>query len=476
MIMSELQLLAALVRKGEVSAVELVGGVLSRIEQADEQLNAIVHVDADGAMRAAADVDRRLASGEDLGPLAGIPFGVKDLDDAAGMPTARGSRWFVDRPPVARDDIHVARLRRAGAIPIAKTATPEFGSAAITSSLVHGVTRNPWALSRTPGGSSGGTAAAVAMGMIPFGTASDGGGSIRSPAGFCGLPGLRPTYGRVATFASTHVAQNAVNFALATSAVDTALLLDICAGPDLFDRTSLPSPDVRYLDAVESLPTAGLRVAYSPCFGFGPVEREVGEVVTAALDQLVQSAGLQRVDLDVELPFFFETYSKLEGVDRWVDLPDGLWPERAGELGPELQAGWASGHRARLPQLGAVYTARRALEHQVAHLFTEIDVLVTPTTGVAAFAAEGPLPELIDGQTVHPFVGLAQPILASVCNLPAMSLPAGLTSDGRPVGLQVIAHRFREDVCLRLAQLLEEATGRAVPPDHLGPFDSAMAR
>jgi aspartyl-tRNA(Asn)/glutamyl-tRNA(Gln) amidotransferase subunit A len=277
----------------------------------------------------------------------------------------------------------------------------------------------------------------------------------------------------VATFASTHVAQNAVNFALATSTVDTALLLDICAGPDLFDRTSLPVPDVSYLDAVRSLPTDGLRVAYSPCFGFGPIEREVGEVVTAALDRLVQIAGLNRADIDVELPFFFETYSKLEGVDRWIDLPDGLWPDRADELGPELQAGWESGHRARLPQLGAVYTARRALEHQVAALFTEIDVLVTPTTGVAAFAAEGPLPDSINGQTVHQFVGLAQPILASICNLPAMSLPAGSTSDGRPVGLQVIAHRFREDVCLRLAQLLEEATGQARPPGHLGAFGGA---
>jgi Asp-tRNA(Asn)/Glu-tRNA(Gln) amidotransferase A subunit family amidase len=216
---------ARLVRTGEMSARELLEQCIVAIDRHHPALNAWAHLDLDGARRAAADVDRLVAAGraDDLGPLAGVPFGVKDLEDCAGMPTTRGSRWYLGGPPAARDDMHVARLRAAGAIPIGKTTTPEFGAWAYTASPALGVTRNPWNVERTPGGSSGGSSAAVSAGMVPFCTASDGGGSIRTPAAFTGLPGLKPTYGRVPTFGVTHIAQNAVNFALATTVADTAL-------------------------------------------------------------------------------------------------------------------------------------------------------------------------------------------------------------------------------------------------------------
>ena len=171
-----------------------------------------------------------------------MPFGVKDLEDCAGMPTTQGSRWYAKDPPKSSDSIHVGRLRRAGAIPIGKTATPEFGAWAYTASPLLGVTRNPWDPTRTPGGSSGGSSAAVSSGMVPFATASDGGGSIRTPASFTGLVGLKNTYGRIPTFGSTHLAQNSVIGALTTSVRDTALVLDVMAGPDNRDRTSLPAP------------------------------------------------------------------------------------------------------------------------------------------------------------------------------------------------------------------------------------------
>jgi len=189
---------ARLIRAGRLSSEELTAACLDAIERANPDLNAFVYVDPEAALGAARAVDATVRGGrlDELGPLAGVPFGVKDLEDCAGMPTTQGSRWFADDPVKTSDSIHVGRLKDAGAIPVGKTATPEFGAWAYTASPLLGVTRNPWDHSRTPGGSSGGTAAAVSAGMVPFGTASDGGGSIRTPASFTGLVGLRCTLRR----------------------------------------------------------------------------------------------------------------------------------------------------------------------------------------------------------------------------------------------------------------------------------------
>src|ERR1039458_10048537 len=243
---------AVLVRVGDLSAEELTRMCLENIEAENPALNAFVFVDEEHAITSAKEVDRAIREGRsnELGPLAGVPFGVKDLEDCAGMPTTLGSRWFADGPSKSSDSIHVGRLRRAGAIPVGKTATPEFGAWAYTASPLLGVTRNPWDLGRTPGGSSGGSSAAVSSGMVPFATASDGGGSIRTPAAFTGLVGLRACYGRVPTFGDTHLAQNAVVGSVTTTVADTALLLDVMAGPDGRDRTCLPSPVGSYVEAL----------------------------------------------------------------------------------------------------------------------------------------------------------------------------------------------------------------------------------
>lgn len=448
---------AASIRDGRMSAVDLVERSLAAIEISNVELNAFVCLDPARALEAATEVDRSIAVGHLPGPLAGVPFGVKDLDDAAGMPTTKGSRWFAGTGNAARDSLHVARLRAAGAIPVGKTAVPEFGSSAYTASAVHGVTHNPWDLSRTPGGSSGGSAAAVSAGLVPFCTASDGGGSIRTPAAFTGLPGLRPTYGRIPTFGETHVGQNAVVFALATTIADTALLLDICAGPDPRDRTCLPAPTMLYRKAIEDFPVNGLRAALSLDLGFAAVETEIADLVTAAYGDLVGSADLRTVSVPVALEDFFDVYSKIEGVDRWIDLPEGLWPDRADELTPALQKGWESGARATLPKLARVYTERRRLEQQTAALFDEFDVLVTPSASYGAFPADGPMPTTINNLEVTPFTGVAFPVLASLCNLPAITVPIGLTCNGLPVGMQIIGRQHNEHVCLRLARLFEQA-------------------
>jgi aspartyl-tRNA(Asn)/glutamyl-tRNA(Gln) amidotransferase subunit A len=447
---------ARLIRTGQVSAAELVAGCIARLDATEPVLNAWCHVDRDGALAAAAAVDRRIAAGDDtLGPLAGVPFGVKDLEDCAGMPTSKGSRWFLGGPPATRDDLHVARFRAAGAIPLGKTTTPEFGAWGYTASPALGVTRNPWDPSRTPGGSSGGTAATVTAGVVPFGTASDGGGSIRGPAASCGLPGLKPGYGRVPTYGVTRGAQNAVNFAIATTVADTALLLDIAAGPDLADRTCLPPPPGRYLDAIDTLAVAGLRVAWSADLGFAVVDPDVVTVTRAAADALIAAAGLLEIDQAVRFEDYIGLYVHVEAADMFVDVPEG-WADRLDELDPLVAGGWAKARHVTLPTFARVERRRRALEEQIARLFEGIDVLLTPTNPCPPFAAEGPMPTEIAGVATHAGMAAILTMLANLGNLPAMSVPAGLSRDGLPLGLMITVPRHREDLALRLARIVEE--------------------
>jgi aspartyl-tRNA(Asn)/glutamyl-tRNA(Gln) amidotransferase subunit A len=382
------------------------------------------------------------------------------------MPTTRGSRWFSNNPAATADDIHVARLRAAGAIPVGKTTAPEFGTWAYTASPMFGVTRNPWNLQRTPGGSSGGSAAALAAGCLPFATASDGGGSIRTPAAFCGLPGLKASYGRIPGIGITSLSQNAVVGALATTITDTALLLDIMSGPDRRDRTCLPAPTTNYSHAIEVLDVAGLRVGWSADLGFAIVEDEVVSLAEAAMRTLLGAADLDLRAPAIAFDDFVGVYARIEGADMWIDIPPDCYPARADELDPLVRPGWDRAATVTLPKFAAVYRARREIELQCAALFEEIDVLITPTTSVPAFAAEGPMPTSIAGRTTH--AGMATPftMFANLCNLPSISLPAGLTADGLPVGVLITADRHREDVCLRLGRILEQAMPwpRHAPP------------
>ncbi|MGA2836095.1 MAG: amidase [Acidimicrobiales bacterium] len=447
------------VRTGEQSAEDLVRSCLESIERGNPALNAFVHVDADGALAAAAEVDRSVGAGrgDELGPLAGVPFGVKDLEDCIGMPTTRGSRWFADGPAKSSDSIHVARLRGAGAIPIGKTATPELGAWAYTASPLLGVTRNPWDPSRTPGGSSGGSSAAVTSGMVPFATASDGGGSIRTPAAFTGLVGLRATYGRIPTLGDTHLAQNAVVGCVTTSVADTALLLDVMAGPDGRDRTCLPAPPGSYLDALVRPTLPALRVAWSADLGFAVVDPEVAAICGEAARSFAAAIGVELVDRPIALEDYTRIYIGIEGVDRFVNQDRALWEDRLDEADPLCAPAWTYLSRRTLPEAAAVESARRALVLQVADVFDDADLVLTPTTSVAPFAAEGPMPTEIAGIEVHAGMSVALSFLASLVNLPAVSIPAGITGDGLPVGLQVIGPRFREDLVLAAAARYEAA-------------------
>ena len=382
---------------------------------------------------------------------------MKDLDDCAGMPTTHGSRWYLGRPPVARDALHVERLRAAGAIPIGKTAAPEFGTFAYTASPALGVTRNPWNPERTPGGSSGGSAAAIAAGMVPFATSSDGGGSTRTPAGFCGLVGLKCSYGRIPDAAASRYAQTAVPGALATTVADSARFLDIMSGPHRRDRSSLPAPTVRYEDAIETLAVDGLRIAWSSDLGFAVVDPEVAAIAHDAFEALVKAGSLTLDPRPVEFKDPIPVWARITGVDMWVDIPDGYWPDRADELDPRVRPGFDSAARATLPKFGAVARQRLTIEDAMADLFDRVDVLATPMAAITAFAAEGPMPTEILGRRVHAGMSVPFAMLSNLWGSPAISVPAGVSAAGMPVGLHLMADRHRDDVCLRLARVLEQA-------------------
>jgi aspartyl-tRNA(Asn)/glutamyl-tRNA(Gln) amidotransferase subunit A len=445
------------VKRGEQSAVALTQRCLAAIDATNPELNAFVHLDSAGALAAAARIDERVAAGDDPGPLAGVPFGVKDLDDCAGMPTTHGSRWYLGLPPVARDALHVERLRAAGAIPIGKTAAPEFGTFAYTASPALGVTRNPWDPERTPGGSSGGSAAAVSSGMVPFATSSDGGGSTRTPAGFCGLVGLKCSYGRIPDATAGRYAQTAVPGVLTTTVADSARLLDVMAGPHRRDRSSLPAATVRYEDAIESLDVGGMRIAWSSDLGFAVVDPEVADIARTAFEALVAAGALTLDGRPIEFADPIPVWSRISGADMWVHIPAGCWPERADELDPRVRPGFDSAATVTLPKFGAVLRARLAIEDAMADLFDSVDVLATPMSAIPAFEAEGPMPTEIMGRRVHAGMSVPFAMLANVWGSPAVSVPAGLTASGLPVGLQLMADRHRDDVCLRLARVLEQA-------------------
>ncbi|MGQ0832156.1 MAG: amidase [Microthrixaceae bacterium] len=440
--------IAASVRAGERKAVEVLDACLAAVASGNGPLNAFVHVDEALARAAAEAVDERVAAGDDPGPFAGVPIGVKDLEDCAGMPTSHGSLLYKGRGPVAADSVHLGRLRAAGAVPIGKTAAPEFGTLNFTKTKAWGITRNPWNLERTPGGSSGGTAAAVAAGLIPCGTASDGGGSTRIPAAFAGLVGMKPSHGRI-PHPGPSGSQTAVYGILTTTVAESARHLDVTSGPDDRDRLSLPAPTLRYEDAIETLDVAGLRARWSLDMGFVEhVDPEVARIAKAAARSLAAAAELRLDDGEVRLTDPVRAWLGSGAMDLWLSLEEGMWPDVANDLTRYSRDALEQTADYPVSKFAEQLHKREQLTIDAGALFGEVDVLLTPTTAVPAFAAEGPPP---GGAMATPFT-----MLANLCWNPAISVPAGLTSDGLPVGLQIVAARHRDEIPLRLARIWEQ--------------------
>jgi Asp-tRNA(Asn)/Glu-tRNA(Gln) amidotransferase A subunit family amidase len=439
-------------RAKELSPLEALDACIDAISASS--LNAFSHTDFDQAREAARAADVSL-------PFGGVPFGVKELEEVRGWPYTEASMLFQDRIG-ERDDTSAARLRATGAVLAAQTTASEFGGINCTSTELHGTTRNPWQTERTPGGSSGGSAAAVAGGLLPIATGSDGGGSIRIPAGFTGLFGLKATYGRIPMGPAASVGSlTSVKGVMARSVRDTARYFDACNGFDQRDPLSLPRVG-GWEAGLGGQDLAGKTVAILVDLTTARVRDEVAEVVATAAEHLAGAAGLRVVAAATKLPPLRGQWAMAGQVGFVVGL-GRAYPDRIGELSPEMRMG-LEGAMARynLEKAASVEAYRRQLNEAMADLFEEADFVMCSSNPDVAFRAEGPPPSTIPGADLIHEIGFSRAImnnaaLTAPSNLngsPAMSIPAGVV-DGLPVGLQVLAAHHREPLLLDLALVAE---------------------
>jgi aspartyl-tRNA(Asn)/glutamyl-tRNA(Gln) amidotransferase subunit A len=372
------------------------------------------------------------------------------------LPNTHGSLLFKDSMST-RDAIQVARLKQAGAIVIGKTNTPEFGYTAFTSNRVYGTTRNPWKLDRTPGGSSGGSSAALAAGLVPLATASDGGGSVRIPASFTGLFGLKPSNGRIpwGPEETLRLSATIVSGPLTRCVRDAALWLDVTAGPHEADPYSLPHPGFSYLDAVDRDP-GRLRVAYNPTFGYANVAREVRREVEAALKALESCGHVVELVEDVLQDVIIHWVSLMCAEDFGLNAEHIAGREHL--LDPGYVPGIELGKQLTAESLAEIQRGRTALIRCFDDLFERFDLLASPTVASPPFNAAGPLPFEVDGRPVtSPGGAIAFTYPFNFSAHPAVSLRAGFTDDGLPVGLQLVSRRLREDLLLQVSRQYEQA-------------------
>lgn len=458
--------IADLVRAGRLTATEVLDTVLHRIGRHDAEINSLAAVDPDAARAAAERIDATVAAGEDPGPLAGVPIGVKDLENASGFVTSYGSLLFKDNL-VESDSTQVARLRAAGAVVVGKTTTPELGSIAYTSSKIHGVTRNPWNLERTPGGSSGGSAAAVSAGIVPLATASDGGGSIRIPASYCGLPGLKPTFGLIPRGPGRTGASNLGVYGPMTRSVrDIGRYLDVTAGSHPMDPLSLPRHPDGYEAGLE-LPPKSATAVYSENLGFGDRADEVGAIARAGAEKLFALCGIEEEKVPVNLPDVGSSWAIAETIDCYADL-DAFWPDRSAEMTPVIALAMQIAASLTPDQLADATRDRFEVLARVNTIFEKVDLLLTPTTPTVAFDADGPMPTEMDGRFLsNPLIALCFTYPLNLTGHPAITIPVGISAEGLPVGLQVVGPRMSEHELLRIAAAYErEHPWRKVAPGY----------
>jgi aspartyl-tRNA(Asn)/glutamyl-tRNA(Gln) amidotransferase subunit A len=466
--------LAAAFARGEVCAVDLVRDAFARISAVDGTLHAFCALDEAGAMAQAQALDARRAAGEQLGALAGVPVAVKDLIATRGLRTTFGSPLYADLVP-EEDDIAVERLKAAGAIIVGKTNTSEFGYGAVGHNALFETTRNPWNPALTPGGSSAGTAAAVAARMVPLGLGSDGGGSIRIPAALCGLVGMKASWGRVPLYPGCRDARfpGASGWEslehigpLAASAADIACALGVLAGPDPRDRHSLPADANAFVIAApETLRHA--RTVFSRTLGFAFVDREVGDIAALAARRFAAALGLDFAEADppVEDPQpCFEALVALDtdraGLRR---LAAAARHRFSGPLALLLARPWTA------DEFTEAVLGRKRIVNAMARFMASCEFLLTPSTATAAFPTGIDGPETIGGKAVGPAQWTPFTALANLTGQPAATVPAGFTADGRPVGLQIVGRHLADARVLTACAAFESV----LPWAHRLPLTSA---
>lgn len=458
--------LARGIAAGELSPVELVEEALGRLNVADSSLHAFCTPTPDIARGRAIEVEGQLRDGT-AGALAGVPYAVKDLICTKGIRTTSGSFAYADFVPDT-DDVSVERLNAAGAISLGKTNASEFGFSAAGQNPVFPETRNPWDLNRTPGGSSAGTAAAVAAGLVPFALGSDGGGSIRIPAALCGLVGFKASMGRVPVYPGCrdhrypgvsgwesieHIGP------LATTVADVAFVMAALAGPDPRDRHTIPAGDVDWLSATRDGDLRGLRIGYTPDFGYLPVDEEVRAAADRAAELFATELGA-RVEQFVPAwpntaPHFtalIMSETDLVGMRRMIDeLGDKMSPR----LVAMLQTDWTA------EDFTEALMMRKAVVNEMAATMQRYDLILSPTSAVPAFALDSEGPTEIDGRTVTPTTWQGFTPIANLTGQPAISVPSGLTEAGLPVAIQLIGPHLGDGVVLAAAAAYERSARAA---------------
>ena len=455
--------LIGLYRSGAASPVEVTQAVLARTARVNPKINAFCLLDEKAALKSAQVSEARWqahrATGAPVGTLEGVPTTIKDLILTKGWPTLRGSRtvnpdqaWDVDAPVTAR-------LREAGAVLLGKTTTPEFGCKGETNSPATGITRNPWNLNKTPGGSSGGTAAAVAAGLGPIGVGTDGAGSVRIPAAFCGNFGLKPSFGRVPAYPLSPFGSVAHLGPHTMSVQDAALMMNVMKRPDARDWTSLPEDNVDYTAGLND-GIRGLRIAYSPTLGYAKnVHPEIAAAVAEAV-KVLQDLGAQVEQID-------------PGFEDPLDITTGLWflgawtvwntlnAEQQSLADPDFKAEAELGSRLSALDIQQLNQRRGVLGSQMRQFMQRFDLLVTPAVSIPAFdalpAGHSPLsPESMLGWTPfsYPF---------NLTQQPASTIPCGLTRDGLPMGLQFVGPMFGDALVLRASKAYENTRPIARP-------------
>ena len=443
----------------EVRAVESVEACLERVKQLNPTVNAIVTLNPQ-ALEDAAQLDMRIRKGEDPGPLCGLTVGIKDVTPVAGLRTTFGSPIYADHVP-KEDALVVRRLRDAGAIVLGKTNCPEFAAGANTFNEVFGRTRNPWDTTKSAGGSTGGGAAALATGMIALAEGTDLGGSLRIPAAFCGIVGLRPSVGLVPTYPTEYAWDTLqVTGPMARTAEDVALMLQTIAGPDERSPFAQPIGGRDFVRGVREV-RKKLRIAYCPDIAGIGVDADVERVCReAAFALAAQGVIVEEIDMDLSaarpaflsvrgLWFVTHMLSRLDMQDRF---------------GPNVGNNVRSGLNVTSREIAAAEAYRGQLWHQFRRFFDDYDHLLTPCVAVPPFPVEQNYPDTIAGKPMETYIDwIAPTFVLSLTGLPSASVPAGLDSTGMPVGLQIAGGQFGEEDVLAIAAQIQKLRPVGLP-------------
>lgn len=446
--------LAAAIRSKQVSPVEITQATLARIEAVNPRLNAFCLITPDIALRDAREAEIAVVKGEPIGPLHGVPVSLKDVIFTRGLRTTGGSRLFAEAVP-EEDAIAVGRLRAAGAVILGKTNTSEFGHKAVTENPLFGVTRNPWNLALTPGGSSGGAAAAVACGLGPVALGTDGGGSVRIPAAFCGVYGLKPSWGRVPQHPSFPGWEHlSVTGPITRTVRDAALVLDVIAGGDDRDRHSLPREDGSYVESCDE-DIKGLHVAWTPDLGYATVDPAVQALCENAAAEF-EALGCHVEVVNPGWEDSEETFRTIVAAQFYAHWSDQL-PAQEAQLDPSLVKFIRRGGAVSTRDYVLAMDRARAYWHEAQTFLQRFDLLLTPTVAVTPFAAGQRAPREIAGQAISVLGWMPFTFPFNLTGQPAASVPAGCTDDGLPVGLQIIGRRNADRTVLAASAAYETA-------------------